>query len=97
MVARYPGKDLIQPLPRPSVVTTLPMIQSIVPPVLVIGGALDIDSRRQFADELVRELPRAARAEIPGAGHLCNLDNPLAYTSALQNFFELHTIAPAHH
>jgi len=97
MVARYPGKDLIQPLPRPSVVTTLPMIQSIVPPVLVIGGALDIDSRRQFADELVRELPRAARAEIPGAGHLCNLDNPLAYTSALQNFFELHAIAPAHH
>lgn len=97
MVARYPGKDLVQPLPHPSVITTLQMIQSIAPPVLVIGGALDIDSRKRFAHELTRELPRAEQAEIPDAGHLCNLDNPQAYTSALRNFLEHHATAHTNH
>ena len=59
----------------------------------MIGGALDIDSRKQSADELTLELPRAERVEIPNAGHLCNLDNPQAYTSALRNFLEHPMIA----
>jgi pimeloyl-ACP methyl ester carboxylesterase len=93
IVARYPGKDLIGPLPGPSLITTPAAVQSIVPPVLVVGGALDIDSRKQSADELALALPRAERAEIPNAGHLCNLDNPQAYTSALRNFLEHPMIA----
>lgn len=98
MVARYPGKDLIDPVLRPTLLTTTAeMIQSIAPPVLVIGGALDIDSRRRIAQELVRELPHAERAEIPDAGHLCNLDNPQAYTSALRRFLGQHAIAQNHH
>jgi 3-oxoadipate enol-lactonase len=97
MVARYPGKDLIDPVARPTLTTTAEMIRSIAPPVLVIGGALDIDSRRRIAQELVRELPHAERAEIPDAGHLCNLDNPQAYTSALRSFLEHHAIAQNHH
>lgn len=97
MIGRYPGRDLLTPLPRPSMTTTPAMIQSIAPPVLVIGGALDIDGRRRFADELTRELPRAERAEIPQAGHLCNLDNPRAYTAALQNFLEQHATAQTQH
>ena len=97
MVARYPGKDLIDPVSRPALTTTAEMIQSIAPPVLVIGGALDIDSRRRIALELVRELPRAQRAEIPDAGHLSNLDNPQAYTSALRRFLGQHAIAQNHH
>ncbi len=88
VVARYPGKDLIDPLPGRPLITTPAAVQSIVPPVLVIGGALDLDSRKRSADELVRALPRAERAEIPDAGHLCNLDNPQAYVSALRNFIE---------
>ena len=97
MVARYPGKDLIDPVSRPALTTTAEMIRSIAPPVLVIGGALDIDSRRRIALELVRELPRAQRAEIPDAGHLSNLDNPQAYTSALRRFLGQHAIAQNHH
>ena len=93
IVARYPGKDLIDPLPGPSLITTPAAVRSIVPPVLVIGGALDIDSRKQSADELTQALPRAERVEIPNAGHLCNLDNPQAYTSALRNFLEHPMIA----
>jgi len=97
MMARYSGKDLTEPPPHPSVVTTLQMIQSIVPPVLVIGGALDLDSRKRFADELMLELPRAERTEIPNAGHLCNLDNPRAYNSAVRDFLDRHAAAQTNH
>ncbi len=93
IVAHYPGNDLIDPSPGPALITTPAAVQSIVPPVLVIGGALDMDSRRQAADELVRALPRAARVQIPGAGHLCNIDNPQAYGAALRNFLEHPMIA----
>jgi len=97
MIARYPGKDLTGPLPSPSGVTTLEMIQSIVSPVLVIGGALDLDSRKRFAHELMLQLPCAERAEIPNAGHVCNLDNPRAYNSTLQNFLDRHAASPSTH
>ena len=94
MIARYPGNDLLAPAPRPAEIETPPAIQSIVHPVLVIGGAHDIDSRRRFAAGLACDLPRAERVEIPAAGHLCNLDNPPAYNRALRKFLERHV--PAH-
>jgi pimeloyl-ACP methyl ester carboxylesterase len=97
MIARYPGKDLTDPLPSPPVVTTLDMIRSIAPPVLLIGGALDLDSRKGSAHELMLQLPSAERAEIPHAGHLCNLDNPGAYNSALQNFLDRHAASRSTH
>jgi 3-oxoadipate enol-lactonase len=78
-------------------VTTLDMIRSIVPPVLLIGGALDLDSRKGSAHELMLQLPSAERVEIPQAGHLCNLDNPRAYNSALQNFLDRHAASRSAH
>jgi pimeloyl-ACP methyl ester carboxylesterase len=97
MIARYPGRDLAEPLPQPPLVTNLQMIQSIAPPVLVIGGALDLDSRKRTAEELMLELRRAERIEIPGAGHLCNLDNPRAYNAALRNFLDRHAAVQTNH
>jgi pimeloyl-ACP methyl ester carboxylesterase len=97
MIARYPGKDLTHPLPSPPLVTTLDMIRSIVPPVLLIGGALDLDSRKGSAHEFMLQLPSAERAEISHAGHLCNLDNPRAYNSALQNFLDRHAASRSAH
>ena len=90
MIARYPATDLTMPVPSPPLVTTLEMIRSVVAPVLLIGGALDLDSRKSFAQELALELKVAERCEIPGAGHLCNLDNPRAYTAALREFLTRH-------
>jgi pimeloyl-ACP methyl ester carboxylesterase len=97
MIARYPGKDLTDPLLSSPVVTTLDMIRSIAPPVLLIGGALDLDSRKGPAHELMLQLPSAERAEIPHAGHLCNLDNPRAYNSALQSFLDRHAASRSAH
>jgi pimeloyl-ACP methyl ester carboxylesterase len=97
VLARYPGRDLTEPVPRPSLIMTPQMIRSIEPPVLVIGGALDLDSRKRAADELMLELPRAERAEIPNAGHLCNLDNQRAYNAALRNFLDRNAAAQSNH
>jgi pimeloyl-ACP methyl ester carboxylesterase len=97
MLARYSGSDLMAPLPPPPLGTTLQMIQSIESPILVIGGALDLDSRKRAAEELMLELPRAERTEIQGAGHLCNLDNQRAYSSALRNFLDRHAAAQPNH
>jgi pimeloyl-ACP methyl ester carboxylesterase len=97
MIERYPGKDLTDPLPSPHVGTTLDMIRSVAPPVLLIGGALDLDSRKGSAHELMLQLRSAERAEIPRAGHLCNLDNPRAYNSALQNFLDRHAASRSAH
>lgn len=97
MIARYPGKDLTDPLPSPAAVPTLDMIRSIAAPVLLIGGALDLDSRKGAAHELMLQLPSAERAEIPHAGHVCNLDNPRAYNSAVQNFLDRHAASRAAH
>jgi pimeloyl-ACP methyl ester carboxylesterase len=97
MIARYPGKDLTDPLPSPSIVTTLDMIRSIVPPVLLIGGEFDLEARKRFAHEIMLQLPSAEHAEIPDAGHVCNLDNPPAYNATLRNFLERHAASPSPH
>jgi pimeloyl-ACP methyl ester carboxylesterase len=85
MIARYPGYDLTDASTAglaavPSVPTNTRM------PVLLIGGEFDLDSRKIAAAELASQLPQAERVQIPGAGHLCNLDNPAAYTAAIEEF-----------
>jgi pimeloyl-ACP methyl ester carboxylesterase len=91
MIARYPGNDLTDPP------TDAPGAEACVPaniriPALVIGGELDLESRRAAADDLASQLPQAERAQVPGAGHLCNLDNPAAYNAAIQEFLARHAV-----
>ncbi|HWG72002.1 MAG TPA: hypothetical protein VN692_21495 [Steroidobacteraceae bacterium] len=72
------------------------MIESVRAPELLIGGALDLDSRKRFADELMSQFVHVERAQIPDAGHLCSLDNPAAYTFALRQFLDRRTPASNH-
>jgi 3-oxoadipate enol-lactonase len=89
MIARYPGIDLIDaPTEGPAAGPSMPA--DIRVPVLLIGGEFDLGSRKNAADELASKLPQAERVRIPDAGHLCNLDNPAAYNSALKEFFTRH-------
>jgi pimeloyl-ACP methyl ester carboxylesterase len=97
MIARYPGKDLIDLTPRPAFFTPAQLIASISIPVLLIGGEFDLESRKRFAEDLKLQLPQAERALVPGSGHLCNLDNPLAYNSAVRDFLARHVIEPQLH
>jgi pimeloyl-ACP methyl ester carboxylesterase len=94
MIARYPGKDLTEdnePAGAPAARNQEPFNR----PSLVISGELDLDSRKQFARHIALQLPRAEFVEIPGAGHLSNLDNPGAYNEALRQFSHRHAGLPS--
>ncbi len=96
MIERSPGRDLTDAASGPAFATTRQMIESIRAPVLLIGGALDLDSRKRFADELMSQFVHVERAQIPDAGHLCSLDNPAAYTFTLRQFLDRHAPASNH-
>jgi 3-oxoadipate enol-lactonase len=102
MIERSPGRDLTDAQSGtdapsgPAFPATRQMIESIRAPVLLIGGALDLDSRKRFADELMSQFVHVERAQIPDAGHLCSLDDPAAYTFALRQFLDRRTPASNH-
>lgn len=53
---------------------------------LIVTGAGDTPGRHRAAAVLAAALPNATKIEITHAGHLCNLDQPEAYNSALRGF-----------
>ncbi|GAA4857470.1 alpha/beta fold hydrolase [Saccharopolyspora rosea] len=61
-----------------------PLLGAITAPVTVIGAADDRFCPRKAADILLDGLPRATYREIPRAGHLMNVDNPVAVTAELR-------------
>jgi 3-oxoadipate enol-lactonase len=83
-ISRYPGNDLIRSgAPAPPATPA-----ECTCPVLVVGGALDLDSRRASSAALARTLRRADHVLIPAAGHLAHLDQPDAYDRAVLPFFQ---------
>ncbi len=95
MIARYRGADLQQPPQSASDSTESLPLEAVRKATLVIGGALDIETRRQAAEAIARKLPLGERQVVPDAGHLANLDNPQAYNALLLRFLERHAGAQA--
>lgn len=56
-------------------------------PVLLVHGAEDAKFRA-IALDLAARLPNARLAEIPGAGHATQLENPTAFLAAVRAFLE---------
>ena len=94
ILERYPGHDLADPALLPSAAAGSSWVGSLAAPTLIITGDHDLAERIEAANVLARRLPRAERATIPDAGHLPNLDNPLAYTEVLRAFLDRHASAP---
>jgi pimeloyl-ACP methyl ester carboxylesterase len=90
MIMRYPGNDLVEPFATVDAAAGLPLSDSLDVPVLVITGDQDLASRTRAANHLAERLSKAARAVIPAAGHLPNLDNPSVYNAVVRAFLELH-------
>jgi pimeloyl-ACP methyl ester carboxylesterase len=55
-------------------------------PTLLLNGEHESASVYSHAHELQRRISHAEMATIPEAGHLCNLDNPAAFTEVVQDF-----------
>ncbi len=90
ILSRYPGSDLLHAAApaRPSSAPLRP--EDIALPVLVITGAHDAARRVKSADRLAQRLPCAERAVVADAGHLPNLDNPVAYNNLVRAFLQRH-------
>jgi pimeloyl-ACP methyl ester carboxylesterase len=56
-------------------------------PTLVITGEHDTPGFQAMAREYASAIPEAKAVTIPGAGHVSNLEEPAAFTRALQDFF----------
>ena len=89
MIARYPGGDLRHAASRAQTVPRV-RLESLAAPTLVLSGAYDVASRKRAARELTARLSHAELAEIPGAGHLPNLDRPDAYSRLCREFLTHH-------
>jgi pimeloyl-ACP methyl ester carboxylesterase len=82
LLEAYSGRDLAACVPMPRHAPD--RLDAVRPPVLLLAG--EHDPRRSLAGDLARALPRASRVVIAGAGHLCALEQPLAYRDALIEF-----------
>jgi pimeloyl-ACP methyl ester carboxylesterase len=89
MLERYRGTDLVG---AGSYIPDLPQrtLDRVSAPTLVLTGELDVATRIASAHALSRQLPRAQRASVAGAGHLPNLDNPVVYTAVCRSFLIRH-------
>jgi pimeloyl-ACP methyl ester carboxylesterase len=86
MLADYDGRDLLVPSEPPGFPAEMLALLSM--PVLSMTGAHDTPWRRACARALAKVAPRARHAEIPGAGHLANADNPAAFNAAITAFLQ---------
>ena len=65
-----------------------PGLAQITVPTLVIVGSDDAITPLGAAAVLVAGIPGSKLAEIPGAGHLSNLEQPAAFNAALRAFLQ---------
>ena len=86
MFTRYPGQDLIAPQPPTRESLAERLLDGIHTPVLIVNGALDVDSRRRAGLRLLESLPAASHVLIQNAAHLPNLDAPRDYNQLISEF-----------
>lgn len=65
-------------------------VRGIRAPVLLVSGEKSIALFHRLTDALERLLPRAERAEIPGASHAMHEDRPSEYNAAVLSFLARH-------
>ena len=72
----------------PPAVDTAARTAELTMPLLLIEGAHDLPGIAYRTKWLSEQLPHAQRVVVQDAGHLINLDNPLAYNEALIEFLD---------
>ena len=71
-----------------AIVTTdfLAALPHIDVPTLVIVGEEDVVTPPSDSELLAQRIPGATLVNIPGAGHLTNIEKPQAFNAALETF-----------
>jgi len=65
-----------------------PGLSHISFPTLVVVGDQDAITPPEKAQELAGQIPNARLVTIPGAGHLANLENPVAFATTVREFLD---------
>jgi pimeloyl-ACP methyl ester carboxylesterase len=65
---------------------SVPLLVDIAVPTLVIAGAEDAIIPVETVRDMHRQIAHAELAVIPRAGHLANLEQPLAFNSLVGQF-----------
>jgi 3-oxoadipate enol-lactonase len=65
-------------------------LKDIEAPILVLCGDKDPGTPPAMAEEIHRNAPGSKLVMIPNAAHLSNLENPGAFTKAMQDFLAAH-------
>jgi 3-oxoadipate enol-lactonase len=65
-------------------------LKEIKAPMLVLCGDKDPGTPPAMAEEIHRNAPGSRLVMIPNAAHLSNLENPAAFTKAMQDFLSVH-------
>jgi pimeloyl-ACP methyl ester carboxylesterase len=66
------------------------LLREIRVPTLVVVGDQDAITPPAESEMMASTIPGATLVKIPGAGHLSNLENPQAFTSAIRDFLRSH-------
>ncbi len=65
-------------------------LKEIKAPILVLCGDKDPGTPPAMAEEIHRNAPGSKLVMIPDAAHLANLEQPAAFTKAMQDFLAAH-------
>ena len=63
-------------------------LEEIVTPALVVIGGLDVLDLRMQGDALAERLPNTTRLEMPGSGHVPNMEEPEKFNKAVLGFLQ---------
>ncbi|MCW1932293.1 alpha/beta fold hydrolase [Pararhodobacter zhoushanensis] len=85
MVAAYSGWHWQAP-GRGARIAPVRALSDVAVPTLVLSGERDVAGYRAIASALAQGIPDARLERLPGAGHLCNLEDPAQFNAAVQAF-----------
>ncbi len=68
-------------------------LKSIAVPTLVLSGAKDNYAPAPMMAKMATYIPSAKYVELEGAGHLANLERPMAFNAALDDFLKANVAA----
>jgi 3-oxoadipate enol-lactonase len=61
-------------------------LKSIAIPTLVLSGSKDNNAPAPMMAKMASYIPQARYVELEGAGHLANLERPVAFNAAVDQF-----------